>query len=191
MEIITRKEAVERGLTRYFTGKPCKRAHLSERMVSTMTCVGCKNKREREIYWSNPTAGAARGRRWHEENRERSRANSANYITARRKTDALFALKGRISTLIHAGLRSKGFRKTSRTAAILGCSYSEFFTHIERQFLKGMNWENRELWHIDHITPLSTAKTEAEVIALNHVTNLRPIWANDNIGKSDKILFLI
>ena len=41
MEIITRKEAKEKGLTRYFTGKPCAHGHISERYVSSNCCVAC------------------------------------------------------------------------------------------------------------------------------------------------------
>ena len=40
MEIITRKEAKEQGLKKYFTGKPCPRGHISERYMSGR-CVAC------------------------------------------------------------------------------------------------------------------------------------------------------
>jgi len=49
-----------------------------------------------------------------------------------------------------------------------------------------MSWENRHLWHIDHIMPVSMAKTYDEVIRLNHYKNLRPLWAHENLAKSDK-----
>jgi hypothetical protein len=68
------------------------------------------------------------------------------------------------------------------------CSFEEFFIHIESQFIDGMSWENRSLWHIDHIIPLATAKTEEEILRLNHYTNLRPLWALDNLKKGSKIL---
>jgi len=48
-----------------------------------------------------------------------------------------------------------------------------------------MNWHNKGKWHIDHIIPLKAAKTEFEVIALNHYTNLQPLWAKDNLTKRD------
>ena len=44
MEIITRKEAKEKGLTRYFTGKPCKHGHVAERYTIYKDCVVCKNE---------------------------------------------------------------------------------------------------------------------------------------------------
>ena len=60
-----------------------------------------------------------------------------------------------------------------------------------------MTWENwgkynGELnygWDIDHIIPLSSAKTEDDIIRLNHYTNLQPLcsYTNRHI-KRDKIL---
>jgi hypothetical protein len=70
----------------------------------------------------------------------------------------------------------------------------EFRNYIESQFTEGMNWDNygqgknNETWHIDHIIPISLAKTEEEVYKLNHYANLRPMWCSDNIRKSNKIV---
>lgn len=35
-------------------------------------------------------------------------------------------------------------------------------------------------WDIDHIIPMSTAKTENDVIRLNHLTNLQPLCGKIN-----------
>ena len=51
-----------------------------------------------------------------------------------------------------------------------------------------MNWDNHGEWHIDHKIPLSSAKTEKELIGLCHYTNLQPLWALDNLKKGNKIL---
>lgn len=39
--IISRKEAKEKGLKRYFTGKPCKHGHICERYVNRGACIEC------------------------------------------------------------------------------------------------------------------------------------------------------
>ncbi|EJD6367785.1 hypothetical protein LHV16_17615 [Providencia rettgeri] len=41
MKIITRKEAVTNGLSRFYTGKPCRHGHDSERFTSNGVCVEC------------------------------------------------------------------------------------------------------------------------------------------------------
>ena len=56
------------------------------------------------------------------------------------------------------------------------------------QFKNGMSWDNHGDWHIDHIIPLSLATTEEEMIKLCHYTNLQPLWAEDNLTNSNKII---
>lgn len=73
----------------------------------------------------------------------------------------------------------------------MGCSSEFLKEYLEKQFTEKMSWENHGFygWHIDHIVPLSSAKTEEEVYKLCHYTNLQPLWAEDNLKKGDKILF--
>ncbi len=79
--------------------------------------------------------------------------------------------------------KRNGFKKSSKLFNILGCSFEEFKDHLESQFQPGMSWDNRHLWHIDHIMPVSMAKNYDELVRLNHYRNLRPLWAFDNISK--------
>jgi len=60
--------------------------------------------------------------------------------------------------------------------------------HLERQFSKGMTWENYgSYWHVDHIIPVSSFKTEQpdspEFLACWALTNLRPLRSFDNLSK--------
>lgn len=43
MEIISRKEAKERGLKKYYTGKPCKYGHIAERWTGNKVCTECRH----------------------------------------------------------------------------------------------------------------------------------------------------
>ncbi len=53
-----------------------------------------------------------------------------------------------------------------------------------------MSWDNHTKygWHIDHIIPLASAKTEEELKSLCHYTNLQPLWAKENLSKGAKII---
>jgi hypothetical protein len=84
----------------------------------------------------------------------------------------------------------QGWGKQGRSKELLGCDYETAKIHIERQFKKGMSWENfgKFGWHIDHKMALSTAKTEEELRILCHYTNLQPLWWKENIQKGSKIV---
>jgi 5-methylcytosine-specific restriction endonuclease McrA len=43
--LISRSEALAQGATRYFTGKPCKFGHVSERQVTNLNCCDCSRLR--------------------------------------------------------------------------------------------------------------------------------------------------
>ena len=79
--------------------------------------------------------------------------------------------------------------KKNKTFDIVGCSPEFLKEHIEKQFTEGMSWGLLgQHIHIDHIIPLSSAKTEDELYKLCHYENLQPLWAEDNLKKSNKIL---
>jgi hypothetical protein len=105
-------------------------------------------------------------------------------ISIKRHTDSVFKLKHNISCLIRNSIKKKGYTKSKKTEDIIGCSVNELLIHLSSMFLEGMSFDNHGDWHIDHIIPLVTAKTEDEVIKLNHYTNLQPLWAKDNLSKS-------
>jgi len=75
MEIITRKEAKEKGLTRYYTGKPCLNGHISERLLSSGQCLTCNKDR----YEQNKEEIKQRVRNWSRDNKDRKRATDKAY----------------------------------------------------------------------------------------------------------------
>lgn len=121
-------------------------------------------------------------------NKNRSYINKRynNYRNAKRKTDNLFLIASRVRGLIRTSLRRDGYPKKSNTEKILGCSFNKFKSYIEQRFQNGMTWENKTQWHLDHIVPVSSAKSEKEIIRLNHYTNFRPLWAKENLAKGKK-----
>jgi hypothetical protein len=88
---------------------------------------------------------------------------------------------------VRKGLSRKGYTKKSRAYEILGAEWSEVKLHMESLFKEGMTWDNHGEWHIDHIIPISSGKTEDEVIKLCHYTNLQPLWKTENLLKGDKL----
>lgn len=58
------------------------------------------------------------------------------------------------------------------------------------QFEPGMTWENYGTeWHVDHIVPCSyfdLTDPEQQRICFNY-RNLQPLWAKDNLEKSNSV----
>ena len=110
------------------------------------------------------------------------------YLKRRRENDPLFKLITNIRNLINNSFSEMNYLKNSKTEEILGCSFKDFKIYIESKFENWMNWKNRGLyngslnygWDIDHIIPISSAKTEEELLKLNHYTNLQPLCSYTN-----------
>jgi hypothetical protein len=134
-------------------------------------------------YEGNRDKKAAYDKAYSEENRDNRNAHMRN----RYQQEPLYALSMRIRCAIRGALQKKGYRKSSNTMKIIGCSFEEFYEYIEVQFHSGMTWDNRSLWHLDHIVPVAFGVNEEEIIRLNHHSNFRPLWAEENMEKSDKL----
>jgi hypothetical protein len=137
------------------------------------------------IYKLNAEKKREQTKKHYRKNKEKIIKKMNEYYKIKKKTNPLFKLKCNIRNLILQAFKTIGRRKNTKTEKILGCSFQDFKAHIESQFQEGMSWENRNGWHIDHIMPVSMAKTYDEVIRLNHYRNLRPLWAYENLSKSD------
>lgn len=116
------------------------------------------------------------------------RGNSCQkcYNERRKKlSDDLFRIHRKIKSLIYNSYKNKNFTKKSKTLEILGCKWEVFKKHLEDNPY-GFKIDNKEL-DLDHIIPISSAKTEEDIIKLNHFTNfqLLPSEYNRNI-KRDK-----
>ena len=110
----------------------------------------------------------------------------SKYLYNRCKIDPIYKLKLSIRSRISTSFRILGVFKDKKTNTILGCSYEEFRVYIESKFKDGMTLSNHGKWHLDHIIPISYAKSKEEVYKLNHYTNFQPLWAIDNLSKGNR-----
>lgn len=71
MQVISRSEAKELGLKKYFTGTPCKNGHLSERRVCNCICLECKRDPSSREYMRQYN------KKYKEDNSDRLKAEAA------------------------------------------------------------------------------------------------------------------
>lgn len=162
-------------------------------------CKICRSIETKEYYEKNKEKNKRRRKKYYEENREKeltrgrkyselNKDKKNKYRRERFKYDELFRLSMNIRSLIYQKIKNNGYTKKSKTNEILGCSFNEFKNYLESKFESWMSWDNYgkyngELnfgWDIDHIIPISSAKTEEELLKLNHYTNLQPLCSKVN-----------
>lgn len=119
-------------------------------------------------------------------NKEKINKYNCEYIKNKKKSNHLFKLSVNIRNLIWLSISKMGYSKTEDTENIIGCEFEYFKIYIESQFKDGMCWENYGDWHLDHKTPISWAKSEEDVINLNHYSNFQPMWAYENMSKGNR-----
>ena len=109
------------------------------------------------------------------------------YSRNRRKNNIQYKIRLNLSIRMWQSL--KGICKSKPTLKLLGCSIEFLKNYLESKFNEGMTWKNYGQWHIDHIKPcfsfnLSNPEEQRKCF---HYTNLQPLWAADNLEKSNKI----
>lgn len=102
--------------------------------------------------------------------------------------DPVRSLRRNLQSRLTELLVVKSLKKQKSTIEYLGCSIEKLKVHLEKQFKPGMTWENHTFygWHIDHVIPCSTAKSEQDLLTLFHYTNLQPLWWWENLSKGAK-----
>jgi hypothetical protein len=122
-------------------------------------------------------------RKWIEKNKEH-RKNYIREYNSDPKNKIKNSLRGRINELLNKKYNNP------KTLSLVGCDYEFLLKYIEDRFTEGMTWDNYGYygWHIDHIIPVSSAKTIEDIYKLYHYTNLQPLWGKENMRKSNKIL---
>lgn len=200
MKIITRGEAKAQGLKYYFPGSTCKNGHIDRRRTDNGQCMQCRH----DAYWHNRDKVLSECKRRYDENPEKVRRRVREYrknnleldSAARRKkyhSNLQHRLKCRMQCLLARSLKASDGKKTKKTNEMLGYRPEELRLHIEKQFVRGMGWHNYGDWHIDHITPIKwfTDNGVTDPSKINCLTNLRPVWAIENLRKRDTRTHLI
>lgn len=105
--------------------------------------------------------------------------------------------KGRLECNVARALNRalRGKKNGEPSFDLLGFTAEQLMTHLERQFTKGMTWENYGEWHVDHVRPLASftyaQPTDPDFKVAWALTNLRPLWARENISKGARVSLLI
>jgi hypothetical protein len=184
MNIISKADAKSLGLTRYFSGKPCRHGHIDERSVANGDCISCARNTSKRMYNNNRKKYLNKAKDFYIENRgskleyarqyrtenrdqisetkrlihqrnpEKMRSRVREWKRFNRKNNPEFMMLESMRAMVRRVLESTGSGKENRTVELVGYTPDQLRNHIESQFKPGMSWDNRSEWHIDHIIPM-------------------------------------
>ena len=150
-----------------------------------------KLKQQHDYHLANQDSCNKKSRLHYQKNKKR--INQQRTIIRQNSIETRLAnnLRTRISRLL------KGNHKELSTFKLISCSIEFLKNHLETQFTEGMSWENygrgwngkgMKEWHIDHKIPFGSVNLNnpEEQKRICHWNNLQPMWALENIVKSDK-----
>ncbi len=169
----------------------CKKCQNEVRRKNTSLKKDIKNKQKREYLAQNPEQREKhleRLKEYNKKTKEKNRIYRREYERKRFETDKLFFLRRKIKSAISGAFKRTNNKKNNKTEKILGCSFYEFKKYIENMWGNWMNWDNYGKyngqfnygWDLDHVIPISNAKSEEELIKLNHYTNFQPLCSKVN-----------
>jgi len=179
--LITRKEAKERGLKRYFEGNCCSRGHLAERRVANRECVECRklnrnnayprnkeklNFRARESYKENREYYLKKAKKWREENPERKKEYAEGWEKKNKHKRKMYKHNRRA-----AEAKAEGDFKSDDILRIFDMQRGRCGICSKKRDLSEM--------HIDHIEPISKGGS-------NWPRNLQLLCKKCNLSKSAK-----
>ena len=149
-----------------------------------------KRRRARQFRQDNPARRREHRQSYYEQNGARLKAR----LRLKYKKDPMFRLNNCMrSNILSVLKRKKAGRSWSK---LVPYTLEDLTHHLERQFKRGMSWENYgKVWHIDHIVPLTAFafadSDDPEFQACWALSNLRPLARAANARKGGKRLYLV
>ena len=131
-------------------------------------------------------------KQWRTENIDKWKKLKRDYERNRKARDPLYKLISNFRTAIYTVLKESNVDKYGHYFDVLQYTPEELINHLEKQFKDDMTWDNYGIWHVDHKFPITSFDIQEmgdeEFMRCWSLDNLQPMWGEENIRKSNKIL---
>lgn len=188
-DVISRKEAIEKGLKTYFTGKPCKRGNIAVRMVAnkSCTCDSCSQVQKdclARYRKNNADKRRAGSKRWKEQNsKARAEYNRHHYAKNRERLKAeTKRWRAENPDKIRVQWANRRAAKSNSVPSWVG-EFDQLVFSEAAELCRVRKIETGIAWHSDHMIPLRARG----VCGLHCASNIQVIPAAMNTSKQHKM----
>jgi len=177
----------------------CKQCRRQEAICYRNINIDKRRKQEKEWYANNTERAKKTRKDYYHANKDsilekrtkyyqNNKEAVAKYYRERAKNDTEFKIRCNLRKRMSKIIRR--MQKSGSAIRDLGCTVKQLMNHLESSFYNGMTWENYGKWHIDHIIPLSAfdLTDRDQFLQACNYKNLQPLWAKDNLSKSNKYI---
>jgi hypothetical protein len=170
MKIVSKKEAIEKKLNKYFTGKSCKNGHVDYRYVKDNNCKTCKVENFRNWVSKNTEYNQKRAKEYYWENiDEVKRKKKENYVPGKRKEYGKQYRKDNKELFAAKSAKRRAYKIKASPA------------WADNEKIKAIYLSCPEGFHVDHIIPLNN-----ELVCGLHVeNNLQYLTPEENFSKKN------
>ena len=144
-------------------------------------------EKQKEYYQNNKEKIIDYHHKYNKDNSKLLVKKAYEYQKYKMTTDDFYKFKRLIRDCVLKSFKRTNHRKSCYAKDIIGIDFDKAWDYLKNTWKHNYGTEyNGEEYHIDHIVPLSTAKTEEDVIKLCHYTNLQLLKPEDNLEKTNK-----
>ena len=195
--IITRQYAISNGLKKYYTGKPCKRGHVSERYTSTNKCFVCndidakewKAKNPEKIKESNKKTKQKQGKNrraawkksWDEKNSEHKRIYRKEWYLKNRESSLKYSKEyKKENRILYTALENKRRALKNNITTFLDYKTEDVLFLLKKQNNKCVYCKSHMIkYNVDHIIPIKLGGNNSKY-------NIQILCPTCNMRKSAK-----
>jgi hypothetical protein len=130
-------------------------------------------------------------KKYYKENYSKVLKSHKLYMRRKRATDPKFRLKQNLRTSVAQMCRENNITARPSTTWLLSISKQKFIQYLEKQFRKGMDWDNYgRIWNVDHRMPINhfNIGDPKQLLQCQHYSNFQPLFGWENIMKGNRIL---